>query len=124
VIGPVAGDAPGIGQVDHFTMQRRVASQRIFLQRKFEFGKGKLNAVVLGQLKTQMAVARAGGQDIRARLLNEIKGAISRSARARSARAARSRCASSMLAIAASTVLRTSEGFALRGRVAKQPGAL
>jgi hypothetical protein len=34
-----------------------------------------LNAVVLGQLKTQMAVARAGGQDIRTRFLNEIKRA-------------------------------------------------
>ena len=56
-------------------MQRRIAGQGIFLQRKFEFGKGKLHAVVLGQLKTQVAVARAGGQDVRARLLNEVKRA-------------------------------------------------
>ena len=74
-VGTAARNAVGIGQIDHFAVHRRIAGQGIFAQRKLEFGKGKLHAVVLRQLETKMALARAGGQSVRARLLNQVKRA-------------------------------------------------
>ena len=65
----------GIGQIDDFAVHRGIAGEGILAQRKLEFGKGKLHAIVLGQLEAEMALARAGSQSVGARLFDQIKGA-------------------------------------------------
>src|ERR1019366_3860527 len=69
-----AWDVMGIGKIDDLSTHSRITRQGIFAHRKHEFREGKLQTVILRELKAKMPIPTARFECVGARLLNQVKG--------------------------------------------------